>query len=655
MNAILSKELLKKIRTAAQIIFLALGIVFFVQLFWERYTPPVFDRENWTQRDGFMAISYNSMTREVVEGLNSRQQFKEHLEALTEAGFNWITAKDIVDFYENNKPLPEKALYLMLEGGRKDNVIWGQPVMAGIGAHAGFYTYTGTLSNWSNFFITLSQAATLAQNPFWDLGSQGERPLKINENLPGVEPADFLCDFLRSPNGRQIENNDAMFKRFEKYYINASAPIARFLDGLPAMYIMNPANSFNTLMPDAIELANFKLMKKYFQAAFTKVGPPFNSALDNIYGLSRMQVKSDWTASRLIQMLDKGRFDRTFFTMDTPDCVDDWTSFRTKIQVEDNSIILEPQEGHIDPVILTGSNLWENVSFSFTLTKREPFDRYVYLRYVSRDSYIRMQIKFNRLLIQERLPNQGLYTIFDSVIRTPPPWRFNTQVLGNRIRASIGDVLISDDLPISPWLIRGAVALGTAPEKDIRAAFTDIKAERLPVIWRIEQGGALPTDASPMGLVCASILPLDHTGYNVRQLLRARSLGMMAIAALPEGQISFTAEDLAVPSLALETAVRMWNGVMVTPEPNVNWSELNKTFDQISQIGKYPVLRLSREAAINLADSGSTMVAGYYILDFKKSDIPADKWITLAHRQNKNFFLYRIEDSEQKNLYTAER
>ena len=266
-----------------------------------------------------------------------------------------------------------------------------------------------------------------------------------------------------------------------------------------------------------------------------------------------------------------------------------------------------------------------------------------------------MQIKFNRLLIQERLPNQGLYTIFDSVIRTPPPWRFNTQVLGNRIRASIGDVLISDDLPISPWLIRGAVALGTAPEKDIRASFTDIKAERLPVIWRIEQGGALPTDASPMGLVCASILPLDHTGYNVRQLLRARSLGMMAIAALPEGQISFTPEDMAVPSLALETAVRMWNGVMVTPEPNVNWSELNKTFDQISQIGKYPVLRLSREAAINLADSGSTMVAGYYILDFKKSDIPADKWITLAHRQNKNFFLYHTEDTEQKNLYTAER
>ena len=639
----------------AQILFLVLAVAFLVQLFWKRYTPPVFDRENWTQRDGFMAISYNSMTREPVENLNSRQQFKEHLEALKTAGFNWVTAKDIVDFYENNKPLPEKALYLMLEGGRKDNVIFGQSIMDEIGAHAGFYTYTGTLSHWGNFFITFSQAATIAQSPFWDLGSQGERPLKINEDLPGVEPADFLCDFLRAPDGRQIENNEAMFKRFEKYYINSSAPIARFLDGLPAMYIMNPANSFNTLMPDAIEQANFKLMKKYFQAAFTKVGPPFNSALDNTYVLSRMQVKADWNATRLIQMLDKGRFDRASFTMDTPDCADDWTSFRTKILVEDNNIILEPQEGYVDPVILSGSNLWENVAFSFTLNNRESFERYVYLRYVSRDSYIRMQVKYNRLLIQERLPNQGLYTIFDSVIRTPPPWRFNVQVLGNRIRASIGDVLLSDDFPVSPWLIRGAVALGTAPEKDIRAYFTDVKAERLPVIWRLEQGGALPTEASPRGLVCASILPLDHTDYNARQLLRARSLGMMAIAALPEGQISFSADELAVPSLVPETAMRMWNGVMFTPEPNVNWSALNKTFDQISQSGKYPVLRLSREAAINLADSGNTMEAGYFVLDFEKSDMPADKWVALAHRHNKNFFLYHTDVYGQKNFYTAVR
>ena len=97
----LAKEQFKKIRTCAQIIFLVAAGLYVAQLFWERYAPPVFDRESWTQHDGFMAISYSSMTREPTPGFNSRQQFKAHLSALKAAGYNWITAQDIVDFYDH--------------------------------------------------------------------------------------------------------------------------------------------------------------------------------------------------------------------------------------------------------------------------------------------------------------------------------------------------------------------------------------------------------------------------------------------------------------------------------------------------------------------------------------------------------------------------
>ena len=56
-------------------------------------------------------------------------------------------------------------------------------------------------------------------------------------------------------------------------------------------------------------------MAKYFQAAFTKEGPAFNSALENIYGLSRMQVNPDLNSEQLLQRLKKWRFDRKSFTM----------------------------------------------------------------------------------------------------------------------------------------------------------------------------------------------------------------------------------------------------------------------------------------------------------------------------------------------------
>lgn len=654
----LSKEQLKKIRTLAQIIFLVAAGLYVAQLFWDRHAPPVFDRESWTQHDGFMAISYGSMTREPQPDFNSRQQFRAHLSALKSAGYHWVTAKDIVDFYYKGKPLPEKALYLMLEGGRKDNVIFGQPIIGDTGAHAGFYTYTGTLSSWSNFFVTFSQAATLAHSPFWDLGSQGVGPLRINEDLTGIEPAGFLCDFLRNADGQRIENREAMFKRLETYYIQSSKPIARFLDGLPAMYIMTPANAFNTHMPDEIEQANHKLMSKYFQAAFTKEGPAFNSALENIYGLSRMQVNPEWTAEQLLQRLKKWSFDRKSFSMDEPDAADDWAGFRTKISSKGNSLILEPQEGYVDPVILNGSNLWENVLFSFTLDKREPYERYVYLRYVSRESYIRISIQSNRLLIQERLPNEGLYTHYDSVLRVPPPWKFTVQLLGSRIRVSVnGNSVSGEDLPVSPRLVRGAIALGAAPEKDLQAHFADVAAERLPTVWRLEQAGSLPALSSPLGTVCASILPLENTDGLARQLVNARSLGMMAIAALPKGKMEFSMDDLSLVSLGANIAQRLWNGVMLEPEDHADWTGVNKTLNFIAANGKHPILRLSREAAVSLINSGQTMTVDYLVLDFKKSDITFAQWTKLAHRHNRNFFLYSHLDAKTglNDLYTAVR
>ena len=72
-------------RSCIQWLILVCVCIFVVQLFIERGSPPQFDRESWTQRDGFTAISYGSLTREDKPGLNSRGQFAQHLEAILQA------------------------------------------------------------------------------------------------------------------------------------------------------------------------------------------------------------------------------------------------------------------------------------------------------------------------------------------------------------------------------------------------------------------------------------------------------------------------------------------------------------------------------------------------------------------------------------------
>ena len=214
----LSKDTWKAVRSCVQWVILAAICVFVVQLFIERGSPPHFDRESWTQRDGFTAISYGSLTRDDKPGLNSRGQFAQHVAAMEKAGYQWITTEDIIKFYRDGEPLPEKALYLMMEGGRKDSVIFGQEIMARYGVHAALFTTTGTLKSWNNFFVTKSNVAALAKSPFWNVGSQGLGLQAINENMPDVTPGYFLTDFLRDPTGLPAETEDQMRARLADYY-----------------------------------------------------------------------------------------------------------------------------------------------------------------------------------------------------------------------------------------------------------------------------------------------------------------------------------------------------------------------------------------------------------------------------------------------------
>ena len=417
----LSKDTWKILRSCLQWAFLIGLCVFIVQLFMERGRPPQFDRESWTQRDGFTAISYGSLTRDEKPGLNSRQQFAEHVAAIEKAGYQWITTDDVISFYRDGEPLPEKALYLMMEGGRKDSVIFGQEIMGKTGVHASLFTTTGTLKSWNNFFVTKSNVAALAKSPFWDLGSQGLGLLPINENMPKVTPGYFLTDFLRDSTGLPAETEEQMRDRLAAYYKDSFEPLAKLMPEPPKAFVMMPANSFNAAMPHAVKEANRDLVQQYFQMAFSREGAAFNSAVDDRFALTRVQIKPDWPEQHLLEVLSLKTAKRTRFSLAEGDTADSWMAFRTRVEASGRDIVLTPQEGKADPVMLRGSNMWDNVSLSMTIAQKENVDRYVYLRYATPSAFLRVTLHGARLLVQERVPGQGLYTIADETMSTQPP------------------------------------------------------------------------------------------------------------------------------------------------------------------------------------------------------------------------------------------
>ena len=472
-----------------------------------------------------------------------------------------------------------------------------------------------------------------------------------------------MTDFLRDPTGLPAETEEQMRDRLTAYYKNSFEPLAKLLSEPPKAFVMMPANSFNTGMPHAVKEANRDLVQQYFQMAFSREGAAFNSAVDDRFALTRVQIKPEWTEQHLMEVLSLRTAKRTRFSLAEGDTAESWVSFRTRVEASGRDIVLTPQEGRADPVILRGSNLWDNVSLSMTIAQKENVDRYVYLRYATPSAFLRLTLHGARLLVQERVPGQGLYTIADETISTQPPWRFDILLKGNRLKVLLdGKALDPGFLPVSPTLRLGAVALGTDDVEGYEGRFGSLNIVRIPSLWRIESTGSTSSGSTAPAKaqeVTACIVPLA-AGASAgsadaervsRQVLRARAEGSMTIAALAPGDLVLDDRMLLIAPFSMEQSRRLWDGIMVQPLAQCSWKDVAATLKAIAVAGYRPAVRLTRDAAAALAASGITLPADHYLLDFTRAEIPDSLWTPLAHRHNRNNFLYAT--AEKGVLYAA--
>ena len=70
------------------------------------------------------------------EAVISPERFREHLEALSEAGFNSVSVSDILGFVEKGLPFPEKALLITFDDGYLSNYEYALPILAKQGMKA---------------------------------------------------------------------------------------------------------------------------------------------------------------------------------------------------------------------------------------------------------------------------------------------------------------------------------------------------------------------------------------------------------------------------------------------------------------------------------------------------------------------------------------
>lgn len=158
---------LKKMMQMTALMIIAL--LLFRSLFdTSHYIEP--DHTAWTNTQGFVALSYFGVNRTGGAARIAKKQLDRHLKALYDNGYITISQQDIIDFYLEGKPVPDKALFLIFEDGRSDTGLFGQVLLAKYNFKATILPNESKRDSYDYNFLQSKDLQRMVDSSYWEAG-----------------------------------------------------------------------------------------------------------------------------------------------------------------------------------------------------------------------------------------------------------------------------------------------------------------------------------------------------------------------------------------------------------------------------------------------------------------------------------------------------
>lgn len=375
-----------------------------------------------TNDDGFIALSYFGVSRNDSPKYVSKKDLEKQLELLASQGYKTISQQDILDFYEKDKPLPEKSLYLSFEDGRTDSSIFAQNILEELNYQATMFTYANKMETKDNKFLKPKDLLLMKKSGYWELGSNGYRLTYINifnnkgqflgaideNNVPDKTTIEYynhyLMDFIRNEYMIPSETRNEMEVRIENDYKLMNDIYKTELGLVPKAYAIMHANSLYNNMDKLVANVNDNQIKDTFSMNFNLELNTFNDANANVYNLSRLQVSPYWSTNHLMMKIQQDSKNKVSFENGDEQLAKDWSVIEGAAEFLNNEIILTSVPSKEGRVILKEA-LPEEYNIDFIFDGNIVGQQSVYLNYdEKRDSYIRVALIDNEIVISEKLP-----------------------------------------------------------------------------------------------------------------------------------------------------------------------------------------------------------------------------------------------------------
>ncbi|MCL1702133.1 polysaccharide deacetylase family protein [Lysinibacillus sp. Bpr_S20] len=416
------RKIIRSIVQTIIVVFLAvilIRVVFLTDKRVEETVPLV-------NKDGFIALSYFGVSRGESPKYVSKENLRKQLALLESQGYTTVTQQDILDFYQKNKPLPEKALYLSFEDGRTDSSIFAQNIMEDLNYKATMFTYANKMDTRDNKFLKPKDLLLMEKSGYWELGSNGYRLTYINmyndkgqslgvidENkVPNKTTIEYynhyLMDFIRNQYMIPSETRQEMEKRIQKDYKLMHDIYKEELGEVPKAYAIMHANSLYNNMDSLVESANNKEIKDRFKMHFNLELGAYNDADADLYNLSRLQVSPYWSTNHVMMKIRQASKQNVEFEVGDPQRAKEWSVLSGAAEFENNAITLTSAPSSEGRVILK-ETLPEKYNINFAFKGNVIGQQSIYLNYDEKyNSYIRVALIDNEIVVSEKSPESSV-------------------------------------------------------------------------------------------------------------------------------------------------------------------------------------------------------------------------------------------------------
>ncbi len=570
---------MRKLLIAFQWLIVA-ALAAFVMFIILRPTPqPAYNPADWRNWNGITVISYPGITRKSNAVYPSAKQLEVQLTALRQAGYRTVYPEDLRACLDERSPLPEKALLIIFEGGRKEAFIRATPILQRTGFTAVLTVPTDVMSKWGSFYLRKKDIARITELPQWRVGSMGHRAVTATEGTAPEEERRFLTRRRILNADGQLETAQAFRERIELDY-ERSARLLREASAAPvALYLYPFADAGQGAHADALaEAVNREAVVRHFDLAFIGSSNAFNGPGSDPWTLTRLRVPGNWTPERLLKELNSNRPRTT--AVKSIGSVTEW-AFEGDAEIRRNKLHLNSDAS----AWLRGTENWRDCEVTASMQGTEKSIASLYARASSPRSWLRVTLRDGEVAVQECSDNRVITLFRERAAPTDQQsggYQLRLRIRNNRAWLWLDGNQIAANLPLSSATQRGRVGIGaqqgvaeagdfsarplterwliTDNQDQIKAAGPEELQAIVPEWFKAAEKPEL-SRADEQALLYASVrgihtYPLLSGGSDVSsqdgvqwiaeidEMLRQRDLKMLLPAVLLEGALPEIADEL---------------------------------------------------------------------------------------------------------------